>query len=94
MTKDELEKKIRPFLDEVCILNKKYRWPLSTVFSSEDRERSNFLWQAMRNLDLEYDKAHPLSPCPECGSERRSSIFDGICPNIKKCKLAPIAIGG
>ena len=41
-----------------------------------------------------YDEAHPLPPCPECGSTRRMRIDDGRCFNFGRCKLAPVGAGG
>jgi hypothetical protein len=64
------------------------------IHSKEFLAKRKELDEILYEINLEYDLLFPVSPCPECGYERKASLCEGICLNSGHCKEAPPLMGG
>jgi hypothetical protein len=97
----ELNAKQDVFQEQLIVLRNKYLNPRIAIedWLEADSKAWHDLCTAMWDLNDEYDLAHPLPPCPECGRPISASMHHRypswyLCHAIASCKLAPPFFGG
>lgn len=81
-----MHEETRSIRKEIAEINKDHNY--------EDKGRSDgstarlkILWEALRRADERFNWAHPMPPCPKCGTPRKATLGE-TCLNWGECSNA------